>query len=368
MTDFKEYQKGIIANQEKNKMKLHYDYQSYENILNNSIPNELDLLSSNEEKKELYIPSNPNTILNSNLKNYKFPKKTLNKSKNKSSNQIQKFTIYTQPQQTADNVNLNSTNNNINITNVNPFDNAELEFNFDEKIQKIENKFNKTNNEKAYLIKNRNLSFNNNKIKINGNIFDKDLKQKGKIYNKNLYDNFKENENEKIDKNEFQSECSKNNKDIIKDNRYFYNSFSKFPDYILLGKEETPRIESLNKTNGINNMIFEDYISNNINSNTGTKKKSHKSTPNLTKHLNTDLLFYSKNANNIIFETIKNKLLIENNKLKKEKKDIISKYKILKNKFESLLKDNFIIKTKFDKYKNNMNIMEKQLEEKNYDI
>ena len=37
MTDFKEYQNNIITNPDKNKMKLHYDYQSYENILNKSI-------------------------------------------------------------------------------------------------------------------------------------------------------------------------------------------------------------------------------------------------------------------------------------------------------------------------------------------
>ena len=190
MDEFNQNEKEIETNIDNNKVKLHYDYQSCENILNSSFTNTIDILLSKEEynnnkNKELYLANQHNNDLNSNLKNVIIPKINTKEIKSNSFNYIPKYELYSQKK----NDNLKLIDNN---GNGNTFDNDDLngknEINIDD--NKIFNKINYKNN---YLQNIRNNSYNHNKIKITKpnranfdiNNFEKALKYR----EKNLKDN-----------------------------------------------------------------------------------------------------------------------------------------------------------------------------------
>ena len=96
MDELNQNEKEIETNIENNKVKLHYDYQSYENILNSSFTNTIDILLSKEEynkNKELYLANQQNNDLNSNLKNVIIPKINSKEIKSNSFNYIPKYEL-----------------------------------------------------------------------------------------------------------------------------------------------------------------------------------------------------------------------------------------------------------------------------------
>ena len=359
MAEYNKTEKDIETNIDKGEIKLHYDYKSYENILNKSITNTLDLLKTKEEyNTELIIPINQNNNLNLNLENFAI--KNTKEIKNNYLNFIPSLSLYTP--KINENINFNDNNdNNKNMFSFSNNLNEEIKLNYNEEKKLNEYKYNKINNTK--LQKYRNNSFNYNKIKIGS----KPNKTNLAIYNfekalKFQENNISDNENEKFDKKNYKAEYNKINKDNT-DNKKFYSTFNQLPDFQMTTNEE---IETYNKINEINNIISEENKTNIINKNNKENKKLHnyKSTPHINSYLNSDLFNYPKNN----FEKLKNELYLENNKLCNEKKDIISKYKILKAKYELLAKDNFIIKAKYEVSKNNRKLLQKKLEDKNYEI
>ena len=310
------YENDIQDNMEKNKIKLHYDYQSCDNLLNNnSILKTFDLLSPKEYNDNAFI--NLNNNLNSNLNN------NLNYIPN----------YYT-------NTNNFLLDNNLNKT-------SKLDYNDESKIE--DNK--KDEDENKFIKKARNNSFNYSKIKINLkpsrdnmiiNNFGKTLKYKE--------NNLTDNENGKCFKKESNSEYNinllnkENNKE--KTNKYFYSTFNNLSDYLITVNDDTETYNKINENN-----TSKENKSNGINK----KFQNNKSSPHFKTYLNIE-----SNENN--------KLLYDNNKLEKEKKEIIEKFRLLKTKYDSLSKDNFIIKTKYEVNKNNIKILQKKLEEKIHDI
>ena len=232
------YENETDENIDKNKIKLNYDYQSYENFLNNnSIIKTLDLLSNKDDKNNEFLNKNNNN-LNSNL--------------NEPKNNISYIPNYY--------MNTQNTNNYL-------FDNnfkSKFEYNDEMKID--ENKM----EENKYVKKNRNNSYNYSKIKINLrpngdnmtiNNFEKNIK-----YKENNLTNI---ENEQFYKKESNSDYNINiikdidyDKNKIKNNKkYFYSTFNKLPDYLRTANED---LETYNKINEINNIISEENKSNNI--------------------------------------------------------------------------------------------------------
>ena len=325
MDELNKYQQEQENEIENNNVKLHYDYQSYENILNNSLIKTIDLLSQKEDKTKFSNPSLSNNILNSNLNYYK-PSK-INATYNNNNNVKKPFTEFSDMKNNSFNYipNLSSktpqTINNLNYTNIN----NKIKYNYDDEYKNDDYK--KDINDKIYIQNYRNKSYNFNRKRIsnNSNIIknsiisklEKDLKQKedddDNLYEQNLLNNYidKENENEKI------QEYNKINKNIYQENKRFYNTFNNLSDYLI-----TTNIENdtyTHKINDIDNLLVESKGINKNNNiykkdinivNAGPKKiKTHKSTPQLCSNLNSDISDFIQNKNYKInlkkFEIIK---------------------------------------------------------------
>ena len=367
MTENIDYHNSLEENVDKRKIKLHYDYETYENILNNS--KKEDIIPSREEEinNDIIIPTNKKNILNSNFKNYKIQDSKSNESKgNGSFNYIPDYSQFTQ--QTTDILNKTENKNMILFNKLR----KELKLNYNEEIKSNELKLNKIDDNKK-INNGRNNSINYSKLKVipkTNKVYLLEDNNENIIYKNNLYDdkNLQDFENEKIDKKEYKTEYNNINKNKFnKDNKYFYNTYNKLSEYLITANEDMKNDN--NNINEINDIISEESkpIKTNI-KNLGNKRmQNHKSSPHLNSNLYSELYNYSK-ADKLNFEKIKNKLILENNKIEKEKNEIINKYKILISKSESIAKDNFIIKTKYEVNKNNMKLLQKKLEEKNYDI
>ena len=365
MDDLNYYLKDKEANVEKGKIKLNYDYETYENILNNS--KKEDIVSSKEEEinnNEIIIPFNQKNILNSNFKNKKIPNSKSNEGKNKSFNYIPNISQFTQ--QTTDILNRTENKNMILFNNLK----KELKLNYNDNMKTNELKIKEIDDNKK-INNHRNNSINYSKIKVipklnKAHLFEEDdNNENNNIYKNNLYEekDFQDPENGKIDKKLFKTEYNTINKNKVnKDSKNFYSTFNQLSDYLKTGNEE------VHKINEINDIISEDSKPIKVNAKSLDNKRvtNHKSTPHLNSNLYSELYNYSKAFKNN--EKIKNRLILENNKLEKEKNDVVSKYKILKAKSELIVKDNFIIKTKYEVNKNNLKLLQKKLEEKNYDI
>ena len=427
MNELNKYQKDIDQNNDLNKKKLHYDYnyQSYNYMHNNHATNSLTLLSSKEEfNNNLLIQSksNNNLIQSINKKKYNIENRRSirnlinNKMNNPlteisdKNNRIYQINYASKPHELLENVsktiNINENkiyayNDEINKSNysINNFENIDDNKQYKPKIKNKNRNRNRNMSQKI----NENQKYSSNEFKVNKIVedFEKALKEKEEAENKLLYfkslNNSKKNifdkdygynRVENLEKYDYLKECNKVNKKKNKDNKNFYNTFNKLSECLIGNKdinnlfniEEEKKI--MQKT--VNNFLEDDNPeTKNKNgldkkSKSTTKLQAHKSTPQLNAYANEEISNFTQNKNSNMnlnnyknikdLETIRDKLFIANNKLEEQKKEFISKYKIIKTKYELLSKENLMIKTKYEINKNNLKSLQKKIEEKNYDI
>jgi len=419
MKDLDLYQKENDKNKEDNELKLNYNYQTNSFVQNNLKMKSNDLLIQKEKYSNNLFQTKSNNILNSNLNNNKYT--SINTNPNVSNNNIKNH--LTEISEERDNSNtfsknlpsyskiisqklsLNLKENNKNISN-----------NYKEEIKtnKVEYKNVKTiteDNQNLYENRNNSLNYykhknspNSIKIKMIKNDFERLMKQKEEENKKYLVDespeklnkkNTQKEQMEELEKREFIPDSANISKNRIKDNKIFYNTFYKFDEYSVKTNDiqDSPNhIFDLQNENKIfqktANNFLEETKSNanykkkyNIKSKSTTKIPTHKDISQLNSYFNEKTAVNSKkksgkkelkkntcNKNIKDLEIIRDKLFLANNKLEEERKEIISKYKLVKAKYELLSKENMMIKTKYDINKSNIKILQKKLDEKNYDI
>ena len=414
-----EYQKENDKDKEVNDLKLNYNYQTNSYIQNNLKMKSNDLLIQKEEYPNHFLQIKPNDISNSNLKINKYS--STNTNPNISNNNIKNHLNEISEQKDNSNTfskklpsysNIISQKLNLNLNENNKI----ISNNFKEEIKTNKAEYNNTEtlaNDNQNLYKNRNNSLNYykhknspNSIKINmiKNDFERVMKQKEEENKKYLVDESPENLNKKnihkeqmeeLEKREFIKDYPNISKNQLKDNNIFYNTFYKFDEYSVRTNEiqESPnQIFELQNENKIfqktANNFLEETKSNvnhkkkyNIKSKSTTKIPTHNNISQINSYFNEKMVVSSKKKNgkkdpkkNIYnknikdLEIIRDKLFLANNKLEDERKEIISKYKLVKAKYELLSKENMMIKTKYDINKSNIKILQKKLDEKNHDI
>ena len=387
MTEYNKFQTDADNDININNLRLHYDYQAYENILKNSLTKTLDLLSQKDDiNNKLSNPTSKNDIINSNLNPSKLTTNNNTNANNKIKNPYMENTE-------LDNYSLNyipKTQKHINNLN-NNINNNKFMLNYDDEFKKDDYKKSIENKSKLQLQKIRNNSVNlnrkkliseSNKINMLYKQFENDSKQiedsDDQLYLKNLSNDLFEKENEKLPEYNKMDFTSK-----YKEGKKFYSTFNNLSDLLIKGNSNTANTEHnkyTNKINEIGDIFLEDKkqdenlnlddLNVNILNTEERKMKSHKSTPQLNSYLNRDILINNNNykLNLKEFEIMKNKLYFENNKLEKEMQEIIVKYKELKMKYDIMSKEHFNIKAKYDINKNNVKLLQKKIEEKNYDI
>ena len=413
------YQKENDKNKEVNDLKLNYNYQTNTYVQNNLKMKSNDLLIQKEEYPNHFFQVKPNNIPNTNLNNNKYS--STNSNPNISNNNIKNHLNEISEQRDNSNTfskNLPSYSNiisqklNLNLNE----NNKNISSNFKEEIKTNKTEYNIAEtiaNDNQNLYKNRNYSLNcykhknsPNSIKINmiKNDFERVIKKKEEENKKYLVDespvklnkkNIQKEKMEELEKREFIPDYPNISKNQLKDNKIFYNTFYKFDEYSVRTNDiqDSPnQVFELQNENKIfqktANNFLEETKSNpnykkkyNIKSKSTTKIPTHKKISQLNSYFNERIVVSSKkksgkkepqkniyNKNIKDLETIRDKLFLANNKLEEERKEIISKYKLVKAKYELLSKESMMIKTKYDINKNNIKILKKKLDEKNYDI
>ena len=427
MNELNKYQKNIGQNNDINKMKLHYDYdyQSYNYTPNNHAANSLTLLSSKEDyNNNLLIKSKSNNNLTQNINKQNYAIENTRSSINLINNRMNNpLTETSEKNSKINRINYSSKPNehleNISDT-ININENKMYVYN--DEMSKVKNNYNNSNienidNNNQYepkinnAIKNRNIiqNFNENKkyssnaFKVNKIVqdFEKALKEKEEAENKlfyikslnnskkNIFDNnYGYNRIENLEKNDYLKECNKVNKGKNKDDKNFYNTFNKLSE-CTVGNNSVNDIFKIEEEKKLMQKTANNFLEDNNpktknknglekKSKSTTKLQTHKSTPQLNTYVNEEISNFTQNKNINInlnnyknikdLEMIRDKLFIANNKLEEQKKEFISKYKIIKTKYELLSKENLMIKTKYEINKNNLKSLQKKIEEKNYDI
>ena len=325
--DINQYVKKNIKENDNNKIKLNYDYHSYENIIiNNPKIKNIDTLLP---KKENNIPLNSNKSNNNiNLNNLKKNSLTeISLNKNTDININSKYASYKE------------------FINDNEEDN--LEDNYEDNNEPI------SINEQRYIQTTRNnINHSSNRIKENFNLIEKDfrniMKQKEYLENKlNINDlNIDSKEKKYFNIN---NDKTKKKKEESKD----------FQTLELISKQNIKNNRNKN-SNTINNNIRGNYLLTNedldfnVDNDINDIKKdfknlrTNKSNPRLNNILETDF--------------------IDDYEDRFELKNKTSRKYLIKDKYEILYKEHFILKTKYEILKNNMKILEKKIKQKNYDI
>ena len=318
--DKNEEEKKTIKENNINKIKLNYDYHSFENIIINQKPITLDYLLQNKEQ---------NKNKNSNLLN------------NKNKNDIKKNSVTEISSNKNTEVNVN---NKYGLYKDFIYDNDN-----DDNEQIV-------TNDKRYIQTTRNyIKTPSNRIKANINLIEKDfndiLKPKESLENKiHLKDLF-------IDLNEKNYNNMSNNNKKTKTNE----ETKDFESLEITSKQNMKKNRNKNNnSNTIINKFHENYLITNEDLDfNGEKERNdikkeyknlriNKSNPHLKSGFETD-----------IFENIEDKFEIMTKR---------SRNNMVQDKFEKLYQEHFILKTKYDILKNNMNILQKKLKQKNYDI
>ena len=290
-------------------IKLNYDYHSYENIINTNP--KLKQLDSFKTKKEYKI------TLNSNILN------------NKNQNELKRNSL------------TEISNNKINEININTNDFI------------IKNNDNDDNNiilDKNYIQTTRNNKISSNILKTNK--IDNDFKNIIKR---------KESLDKKLYLNDLLSDSNENKYYNIANNKKRKNS-EESKDYenleIILAKKSNKNKNNKNKSiDTIINKIPENYIITNEDLDIEEENESIQYTNKNRKNLRT----YKSNPQ--MKTIIDNSIFIDN----KNKSNKCSNF-IFQNKYDELYKEYFNIKTKYEINKNNMNILQKKLKQKNHDI
>ena len=291
-------------------IKLNYDYHSYENIINTNP--KLKQIDSFKTKKEYKI------TLNSNILN------------NKNQNELKRNSL------------TEISNNKINEININT--------NHDFIIKNNDNDDNNIILDKNYIQTTRNNKISSNILKTN------------KIENdfKNIIKR-KESLDKKLYLNDLLSDSNENKYYNIANNKKRKNS-EESKDYenleIILAKKSNKNKNNKNKSiDTIINKIPENYIITNEDLDIEEENESIQYTNKNRKNLRT----YKSNPQ--MKTIIDNSIFIDN----KNKSNKCSNF-IFQNKYDELYKEYFNIKTKYEINKNNMNILQKKLKQKNHDI
>ena len=291
-------------------IKLNYDYHSYENIINTNP--KLKQLDSFKTKKEYKI------TLNSNILN------------NKNQNELKRNSL------------TEISNNKINEININT--------NHDFIIKNNDNDDNNIILDKNYIQTTRNNKISSNILKTNK--IDNDFKNIIKR---------KESLDKKLYLNDLLSDSNENKYYNIANNKKRKNS-EESKDYenleIILAKKSNKNKNNKNKSiDTIINKIPENYIITNEDLDIEEENESIQYTNKNRKNLRT----YKSNPQ--MKTIIDNSIFIDN----KNKSNKCSNF-IFQNKYDELYKEYFNIKTKYEINKNNMNILQKKLKQKNHDI
>ena len=291
-------------------IKLNYDYHSYQNIINTN--QKLKQLDSFKTKKEYKI------TLNSNILN------------NKNQNELKRNSL------------TEISNNKINEININT--------NHDFIIKNNDNDDNNIILDKNYIQTTRNNKISSNILKTNK--IDNDFKNIIKR---------KESLDKKLYLNDLLSDSNENKYYNIANNKKRKNS-EESKDYenleIILAKKSNKNKNNKNKSiDTIINKIPENYIITNEDLDIEEENESIQYTNKNRKNLRT----YKSNPQ---MKTIMDNSIFIDNKNKSNK---CSNF-IFQNKYDELYKEYFNIKTKYEINKNNMNILQKKLKQKNHDI
>ena len=316
MKSEKENQNENLKKKENLDIKLNYDYHFYENlIINNPKTKPINLQPKKDSK----------VIINKNILN------------NINQNDIQKKSLTEMVSNKNTEVNINSknglyqdfiydTNNNNETTN---YDNSKRYIQTTRKNIKHSSKI-LNNNMK--IIEKDNLKQKDpyeNKLNINDLLIDSNEKK--------YYDtNFNKKRKKKEETKEFQSLelLNKKNKNLsrMKNSNAMINKLHE--EYLLTN-------EDLDFDNDKDINYYKKDIKN---------LKSYRSNPQLITPVDTDTFDISEEKN-------------ENKKKNKKISNLV-----IQDKFDLLYKDHFILKTKYEMLKTNMNILQKKLKQKNYDI